>query len=55
MGEQLERQEQSEELLAAAQGKEAARPELESEIDTVHFTKNDLLRLLLKRQYRELR
>ena len=55
MGEQLERQEQSEELFAAAQGKEAARPELESEIDTVHFTKNDLLRLLLKRQYRELR
>ena len=55
LGEQLERQEQSEELLAAAQGKEAARPELESEIDTVHFTKNDLLRLLLKRQYRELR
>ena len=55
MGEQLEQQEQSEELLAAAQGKEAARPELENEIDTVHFTKNDLLRLLLKRQYRELR
>ena len=55
LGEQLEQQEQSEELLAAAQGKEAARPELENEIDTVHFTKNDLLRLLLKRQYRELR
>ena len=54
LGEQLERQEESEERLAA-QGKEVEHPEPEQEIDTVHFTKNDLLRLLVKRQYRELR
>ena len=52
LGEQLERQEESEERLAA-QGKEIEHPE--SDIDTVHFTKNDLLRLLVKRQYRDLR
>lgn len=54
LAEQLDKQEENEEQLAA-QGKEIEHPTPEQEIDTVNFTKNDLLRLLVKRQYHDLR
>lgn len=56
LGAELERQEEAEERLAEMnEGTAAEQPEEELEIDTENFSKNDLLRMLVRRQYRELR
>lgn len=55
LGAELERQEESEERLAEMNEDEDEEDEDEPEFDTENFSKNDLLRMLVRRQYHELR